>query len=658
MPGRNHPCPCGSGKKYKACCGRLAVASGLDVSGAEAAAGGGALAGLAALMSAGRYAQLEEEARSVVRAHSKCGEAWLLLGIASSSQGRDALHPLAIAAGLLPNDPVAQLNYGNALGRSGLLDEAAARYERALNLEPEFAEALGNLGNVLLERGRPEEAVKMCLRATEIKPGFAEAHNTLGTALLKLARTDEAITSFRRALLQNDGFAEAHASLANALGRVGRLDEAVASYRRALEIKPDCVAWTLGLATAQRLRRRAAEAEAACRQALAIDSRSAAALTVLAELRADAGQFAQAEDYFNRAAVIDPQLSEAWAGVPRVRRMTRRDESWLAGAQRLLKCALTQERKLTLCYAIGKYFDDIKDFENAFHHYRLANELAKSCGPAHDRIELTRRIDLLIRTHDREWFKRMRREAGASERPVFIVGTLRSGTTLAEQILASHPAVFGAGELNFWVQELAAAMTPAPERGTPPVRIDDSRLARLGADYLALVRRLSADQLPDGAEQATRWADKMPTNFLALGLIHAALPGARVIHMTRDPRDTCLSIYFQHFEAANTYANDLRDLAHYYREYRRLMQHWRAALPAGVLLEVPYEGLVEDLEGWARKMLEFIGLPWDARCLEFHATKRIVVTASKWQVRQKLDASSIARWRHYERHLGPLRDLR
>ena len=154
-----------------------------------------------------------------------------------------------------------------------------------------------------------------------------------------------------------------------------------------------------------------------------------------------------------------------------------------------------------------KYFDDIKDFENAFQHYQLANELAKSCGPAHDRIELTRSIDFLIRVHDREWFKRMRQEAGASKRPVFIVGMLRSGTTLAEHILASHPAVFGAGELNFWLQELAAVMMPAAEGGTPPLRIDDSRLASLGAGYLALVQRLSLDQRPDGGEQPTRWVE-------------------------------------------------------------------------------------------------------------------------------------------------------
>jgi len=172
---------------------------------------------------------------------------------------------------------------------------------------------------------------------------------------------------------------------------------------------------------------------------------------------------------------------------------------------------------------------------------------------------------------------------------------------------------------------------------------------RLGRDYLRLLTSLSGDAL--------RVVDKMPTNFAFLGLIHAALPNARIIHMRRNPIDTCLSIYFQHFESAVTYASDLDDLAHYYTEYSRLMNHWRSTLPQDVILDVPYEGLVSDQEAWSRKMLEFIGLPWEPRCLDFHQTNRSVVTASKWQVRQKISGSSIERWRNYEKFVGPLLPL-
>jgi hypothetical protein len=220
-----------------------------------------------------------------------------------------------------------------------------------------------------------------------------------------------------------------------------------------------------------------------------------------------------------------------------------------------------------------------------------------------------------------------------SPRPVFIVGMPRSGTSLAEQILASHPSVFGAGELPFWTDAAAAYAAATGE--------DMQNLAAtLGKDYLRRLDELSTDAL--------RVVDKMPANFLHLGLIHDALPHARIIHLQRNPRDTCLSIYFQHFKTGLDYANDLEDLTNYYLEYLRLMEHWHDVLPESVLLDVPYEGLVGTQETWSRRMLEFIGLPWDAACLDFHRTERRVMTASKWQVRQKISSASVGRWRHYQ----------
>jgi len=219
----------------------------------------------------------------------------------------------------------------------------------------------------------------------------------------------------------------------------------------------------------------------------------------------------------------------------------------------------------------------------------------------------------------------------------------RSGTTLTEQILASHAAVFGAGELPFWN---GAAVRYAAVRGGAE---DLTTLRELGGEYLQLLETMSVNAL--------RVIDKMPANFLYLGLIHAVLPNARILHLRRHPIDTCLSIYFQNFDAKHAYANDLDDLTHYYREYLRVMEHWRRILPAKTMLEVPYEGLVDDAEGWTRRMLEFIGLPWDPNCLEFHRNERTVDTSSKWQARQKINRTSVERWRHYEAHIGPLHSL-
>jgi tetratricopeptide (TPR) repeat protein len=609
--GRNSACPCASGKRYKDCCGRL------------------------------------------------------------------------VTARRLPDDAVAQVNEANALARAGRLSEAAAGYLNALALRPDFVEAHANLSELLLEQGQPEQAAASCARALAIQPDFAAAHqtlakarlsqgrfdeaalharravairaefpepyNTLGNALMKLSHLDEALASFRRAIALKPNFAEAHMNLAGALRSIGHLDMAAAGYRRVLELNSEFAPAHAELATVLRLQRRSAESEHHARRALGLDPKSTAPLAVLAELQADAGQFAQAEQGYRRIISMDENALDSWAALARLRRMTAADGEWLAAAERLLAAPWPARRELPLRYAIAKYFDDLRDFDRAFAHYQRANVLSAQCAPPHDRAALTRAVDLIIRSQDRSWMERKQLAGDFSERPVFIVGMLRSGTTLAEQILASHPAVFGAGELTFFGAETAAAFANAAAAGGA-LDFSEAELRRLAAGYLALLQRLSSG--------AARVIDKFPTNFFLLGLIRAVLPRAHIIHMQRDPRDTCLSIYFQQFEAANTYANDLEDLAHYYREYQRLMRHWSNTLPSGALLHVPYERLAAHPEAWSRRMVDFVGLPWDARCLDFHRTERSVVTASRWQVRQVMSTSSVGRWRSYEQHLGPLAVLR
>lgn len=576
----------------------------------------------------------------------------------------------------MPSDAVAYNNQGNELARLGRLDEALAAYRRALLLHPEFAEAHNNLGHALLDLGRFDEAAASCRRALELKPrhaeahdnlggaqlalgqleealasyrraidiepGFAEAHNNLGAALQELGQIDAALASYGRALQINPHLAEAHNNLGNGLRSLGKLEDAAASYLRALEVNPRFAEAHCNLATVLRLQGHTAPAQASCRRALEIDPRSASALVALAESSADLGEFAPAEDLFKRAISIQPDSPPAWSGLAHLRKMTLADADWLRQARRIAGQGLSPRHEITLRYAIGKFLDDVQDFEPAFDNFRRANELTKLRHARHDRRQLTRTVDLII--GDRGWQNRPSAGANPSARPVFIVGMLRSGTTLAEQILASHPAVFGAGEQSYW----SAAWTLYGMR-TREDQMSESLLRELADDYLLSLQGLAGD--------AARVIDKMPTNFPFLGLIHAALPNARIIHMRRNPLDTCLSIYMQPLEATVAYANDLEDLAHYYTEYRRVMDHWRSALPANLILDVPYEGLVDDQEAWSRRMLEFIDLPWDPRCMDFHRTERTVITASRWQVRQALNRSSIGRWRNYEKFLGPLLHL-
>jgi tetratricopeptide (TPR) repeat protein len=537
-------------------------------------------------------------------------------------------------------------NLGNVLMDLKRLDEAADSYRRALALNPTFAQAHSNLGNALRGLGQLDDAVASYLKAVDIKPDFAGAHCNLGNALRDLGQLDKAVASHHRALEIEPDLAGAHNGLGNALLDFGKYDDAAASYRQALAIDPSFAEAHNNLGLVLRLLGRTAEAEASCRRSLAINPNVAATNAFLAELRSDRGEFAEAEALFKHALSIDPEFPEAWAGLAHLRKMTRDDAAWAAEAQRIADRPPPPRQEVYLRYAIGKYFDDVKEYEPAFFNFRRANELSKRYGAKHDRQLLTQGVDLITRSdRDQSWLRRARAGANQSARPVFIVGMPRSGTTLAEQILASHPAVFGAGELTFWHNASAATYKSSAPNGA----IGEATIDALAEDYLRLLQDLAPDAL--------RVVDKMPANFLSLGLIHAALPGARIVHMRRSPIDTCLSIYFQHFKTAHFYANDLDDLAHYYAQYLRVMAHWRATLPEAAMLDVPYEALIDDQEAWSRKMLEFIGLPWDPVCLDFHRAERAVITASKWQVRQRINRSSVERWRNYEKFVGPLLHL-
>ena len=545
---------------------------------------------------------------------------------------------------LKPGDAQILCNLSNAQRQLGLLDEAAANSRRALALEPGLSVAHNNLGLALAALGQRAEAVASYRQALQLNPGYVEALNNLGNVLRDLGERRSAVPLYAQAVELDPGRAETHCNLGNVLFELRQTDEAVASYRQALALQPDYAAAHLGLAFALRQQRRPADAQVSCQAALASNPKYVEALAFLGELRADSGQFGEAEQLFRRALDINPDFAFALASIATHRRMTSDDSSWLQRAEALLAKRLPLGHEISLRYALGKYFDDLRQYDAAFSQYRQANELTKRYGVKYNDANLTQRIDQIIGSFDTGAVREARAGASASEVPVFIIGMPRSGTSLTEQILASHPAVFGGGEVTFW-----------------NAAYDDYRDAlregKAGAGLIAQMARNYLEHLAALSGGTPRVVDKMPANFMYAGLIHAVFPQARIIHMRRNPLDTCLSIYFQNFFNIGPYANDLDNLAHYYGEYLRITRHWRAVLPATALLEVPYEALIEDQEAWTRRMLDFIGLPWDPRCLEFHRTDRVVITASKWQVRQKLSSASAGRWRNYEKYVAPLRHL-
>jgi len=496
-------------------------------------------------------------------------------------------------------------------------------------------------GNKMIEKGAQAEAAAFYEEAIEFDPMHAEAINNLGSALSYLGRYEEAERCFRQAMALKPNFSDPHANLGVLLRQKSYLAESEAFLRRALKLRPNDLDTRVNLGLTLLFLGRMRDAAACFAKVLKSAPRHVFALFGMGRIATLEGRFEEAETTFKRIIEIDPKMTNAWAAVPLTRKMTDADSEWLKGAEGIAVSAIHPMEEANLRFSMGKYCDDVNDFAQAFRHFKRANELLKSGAEDYDRKGRSQFIDDLIRVYSREAISNIGVAGSSSPKPVFVVGMPRSGTSLAEQIIASHPAAHGAGELDFWVAQIA--------KGAGQAIIGEASRPKVAADYLRLLEGFS--------ETASRIVDKAPVNSDFLGVIYSVFPNARVIYMQRDPIDTCLSCYFQQFLMGMNFTMDLSDLVHYYREHQRIMAHWRTVLPPGFILDVAYEVLVDDPETWSRKMLDFIGLEWDARVLEFHTTKRQVTTASAWQVRQKIYRSSVARWQNYEKFIGPLKAL-
>lgn len=542
-----------------------------------------------------------------------------LLGVIEAQQGRldMAIALLERAVAERPDAVEALNNLGMALGLARRHAEAIAPLEKAIALNPGYVTAYNNLGNAHQALGRRPQAMACFQQALRLKPDYVEALSNLGGILHALKRDEEAIAVLGQALALNPRFAQAHGNLGAALMARDRITEGLASSQRAVALEP-------GNPLAQ--------------------AQLGSALLVM-------GKLDQARQAFENAIRLDPENPSYYAKLVGCYTVQPADPS-LAAMQRLEQRldTLAGDGPIELHFALAKSYTDTGAHERAFRHLLRGNALKRKA------IQYDEKASLAWLDHIGDIFspELMRQKSGqgfASQTPIFVLGMMRSGSTLVEQILASHPKIAAAGERPFFHDAYAhLARTLRPPVGYPDFvpALDAGQLQEIGQRY---VKQLTAAVAND---KAVRITDKMLSNFPAAGLIHLALPGARIIHTRREPVDTCLSAFSKHFTDEQPFAYDLGELGRYYHAYEKLMAHWRQVLSPGIMLEVHYEELVGDFETQARRIIAHCGLEWDDACLSFHKTSRPVRTASAFQVRQPIYNSSVGRWRPDAQALQPL----
>jgi tetratricopeptide (TPR) repeat protein len=601
----------------------------------------------AALRDRGEANEAAAAFRETIRLRPDFAEAHANLGVLLSDCGeRDAaIAAFREAVRIEPGSAQSHFNLGHALRAQGRLDEAVAACRQAIRIAPDHAGAHCGLGALLIERGALDEAVAACRRAIRIAPGYAEAHSNLGVALCAQGKLDEAVAAHRKAVRIAPANAEAHSRLGTTLAASGQLDAALAAHREAIRLKPDFAEGHANLARVLHDQNRVEDAVTAFRHAISLKPGFADAYNNLGLSLRALGRFSEGRAALEEAVRLAPSNVSYHRNLGEIAPFVAGD-SRLVALERQDTDTLLPDDRVELHFALAKAYEDCGRHDAAFRHWLAGNAL-KRRQIAYDEPAILGALDRTREVFTPTLFRAWQHAGEPSQAPVFIVGMMRSGTTLIEQILASHPQVFGAGELRYLtgaLKSLPAMAGKAFPDAVPALASADFR--ELGARYLAELKRLAPD--------AARITDKMPGNFAFAGLIHLALPNAIIIHAVRDPVDTCVSCFSKLFTAEQGHTYDLGELGRYYRRYQALMAHWHAILPPGRILDVRYEDVVADLEGEARRIVAHCGLEWDARCLVFHETERPVRTASATQVRRPIYDSAVGRWRAHRAFLHPL----
>jgi len=625
--------------------------------------------------------------RTALRLQPNYAEAANNLGLALQSQGNwpEATAQFRAAVRLRPDFALAHNNLGNALRCQGDAAQALVHFRQAVELDPTLAEAHTNLGQFLLELHELPEALEHCRTAVRLRPDLAEGHNNLGNLLREQGQLEEAKASYAEALRLNPTLAMTYNNMGQALQEENKLAEAVAWYQQALQRDPNSARIHSNLASALAAQERYEEALARYDLALRLDPSHAEAHSGLGFVLHEQGHYETAAEHYRAALLHKADFAPAHANLGTVlAELGRLDEACAcfraaiksdpthaacyAQLATLLRAGLpeTEEtalrrllvaphisdaKRYALHFGLAHLLDARGAYAQAAEHLRAANTLClketQKLGKGYHPQDHRRFVDALIASFTPEFFARVRGFGLETERPLFIVGLPRSGTTLLEQILASHSQVFGAGELPLACQAFDALPGILNIKALPVECI-----GRLDSPTVRQVAQRHLDQLAARSAAALRIVDKMPDNYLYLGLIFTMFPRAKLIHCRRQPRDVAVSCWMTNFRHIR-WANDPEHIAGRFHEYQRLMEHWRRVLPVE-MCEVDYEETVADLEGVARRLSAWAGLAWEPACLSFHTNARPVRTASVSQVRRPLYKESVERWQHYVGELDAL----
>jgi tetratricopeptide (TPR) repeat protein len=528
---------------------------------------------------------------------------------------------------------------GKQLLQTGQTMAAMTAFVRAVQMDAKHFEAHHALGAALLQSGRLTDASAILFQAVALRPRSAAAQRDLGASYDRQNHHEAAIEAYRRAVELAPDWVDVQLRLGQLYAMYSRSEEAAQCLERAAALAQDRVAAALFRSDARLLRGDIEGAEQCARAAVGLAPASDATHGTLGGLLYNQGRFDEAATSFEAALKLNPKAVKCWDGLAHCRKYGAADQATLARMEAVAQRRdLADGDRMVMHFAIGKVLDDCGEYARAMQQFDAANRF-RAKDLVFDRAGLAAMVDKTIERFTPEFMARNATLGSQDETPLFVVGMYRSGTTLAEQILSSHPDITAGGELTVWSP---TDIEPDAVSG----EFDAARIETAVAKYLNALRRIGP--------AAARVTDKLPTNFFRLGAIHTLLPRARIIHCTRDPVDTCFSVYSTLFNTRMPFAARLDDLVFFYEQYRRMMDHWRRVLPAGALLDVAYERLVADREAETRRLVAFAGVAWDERCLAPERNQRPIGTSSAWQARQPVYATSMARWRHYEPWLRDL----